>query len=112
MKSAANSSPELAEGEYWFFPDERDDDDPTERALFDYQRAFQEAGDTDAATEFEIASDAYRELPIRSRQDFEPDEDWHREEEERYVSQGHEPRQNSLVPPPKPSRSIFDDVDG
>jgi len=46
MKSAAKLVPELAEGEYWFFPDERDDDDPTERALFDYQRAFREAGGT------------------------------------------------------------------
>jgi hypothetical protein len=101
-------------------PEERDeDDDPVERALSDYQMAFEEAGDTQAASALEEALDLVRGLPTRPPEDYAPDDDWDREWEwhadrewESHAGgAGAERGRSSLAPLPKPSRSIFDDID-
>jgi hypothetical protein len=102
---------ELDVGEDWC-PDERDEDeDPVERALLAYQMAFEEAGDTEAASALEEALDIFRELPTRQPEGYAPYDDWEREWEWHAGGAGAELRRSSLAPLPKPSRSIFDDID-
>jgi hypothetical protein len=101
---------ELDMGEGWC-PDERDEDDPVERALLDYKMAFEDAGDTQAASALEEALDLFRELPTRPAEGYAPDKDWGPEQDWDAGDSGYERRHSSLVQPPKPSRSIFDDID-
>ena len=96
-------------GDYWF-ADAREEDDPVERALLDYQRAFEDAGDPDVTYSIELALDVFRDVPTRSS-DYDPDGYWDPEWEERAEDDGYERRQSSLALPPTPGRSIFDDID-
>lgn len=88
--------PRLSTGKGWL-PEEREEDDPVERSLFDYQRAFEDAGDAETGSAFAEALDEFRELPIHPSEDYEPDDDWY--------------DRGPLAPQPKSDRSIFDDID-
>ena len=86
-------------------PGERlEDEDPFERALYDYQQAFEEAGDPQTAAAFAAVLDACLEQPIASPDDWQPE--WDDDPERRYVGNA-----GSLAPRPVPGRSIFDDID-
>jgi hypothetical protein len=95
--------------EHWF-GDEREDNDPVEHALYSYQTAFEDAGDTEAASALTEAINFFLDLPVRSS-GYEPDEDWHPDWEPRAEGSGYERRQSSLALPARPGRSIFDDID-
>jgi hypothetical protein len=57
-------------------PAEREEhEDPFERALYDYQQAFEEAGDAQTAAAFAAALEAFLEQPITSPDDWQPDWD-------------------------------------
>jgi hypothetical protein len=104
-------------------PDERVEyDDPFEQTLYDYQQAFEEAGDVVTALAFQQALDYFMELPLAASEsesrEPEPDEDWHREEYWHREEEGWYARRmgrdRSPRPIPtllKPDRSIFDDID-
>ena len=76
-----------------------DEDDPVERALFDYSSAFKSEGDNETAAAFDNALDIYSQLqPSPTRSQYE----WG-------TSTPRKP--SNLTPSPEPDRSIFDDID-
>ena len=90
--------PRLKNDDY-VFPEERaEDDDPVESSLSDYRRAF---GDAEAGSVFAEALDAFRGLPIRSLEDYDPDDDWYNRSTT---------YRGPLAPQPETGRSIFDDI--
>lgn len=90
--------PRLETGEGWGDAERDSDDDPVESALRGYSRAFEHAGDFEAAQAFDDAVDAYSSLPNSER---EYNESW-----------GTSPLTGSrLATPPSTGRSMFDDID-
>ena len=91
--------PGLETGEGWGDDERDEDDDPVESALFGYERAFEEEGDSETAQAFAEARDMYSQLPTKTHEEYT---DW----EDRAPLTG-----ARLAPAPNTGRSIFDDID-
>lgn len=90
--------PQLESDEVWGSLERYRDDDSVERALIDYQMAFESENDLETGAKFSAALEMYRQRPVQSRED---DSYW-----DRNPLTG-----TRLAPPPDADRSIFDDVD-